>query len=241
MVRAVTQRGSNYENCLRFTQDNFKVWFADPKLRRNPLKSKILSNKSWQGLVSCIDAMTFQAYDSFVDFRKMKGGLPLTDAVDDEFPQCFLTSSNLHRLDYFPEQVTILPTIQEESLDLLYSSSTDEIEEEDLYSQVASGKTSFSPYQKRPSRKQIEQDLTTRPRNLIIWRIWGNSKIKLHKYSKLMSSIYNSFPSKSIKGVLKIDKLLFNLSKGKYKYELLILKGAFYFLLFHLFITVLKS
>ena len=228
------------KSCRRFTQENFKVWYSDPKLKRNPVKSKILSNKAWQGIPNCIDAMTFASYDSFVDFRRMKSRLPESDAVADDYPYCNLTNKKNHKLDYWPEEVTIEPLIQEESLDALYNPVEEELEE-DLYSQVNAGKTTFAAYSKRPpSRKQIEQDLTTRTRKLMIWRIWGNSLIQLHKHSKFMLKLYTSFPSKTLNGLLKVDKILYRISKGRYKHELLVIKFSAGLLGFLLFIQILK-
>lgn len=227
------------KNCKRFTQENFKVWYSDPKIKRNPVKSKILANKTWQGILSCTDAMTFAAYNSFVDFRKMKSKLPDSDAIADEYPYCLLSSSVKHRLDYWPQEILITPLVQDESLDTFYKSDIPDHEdqEDDIYNQVQSGRTTYSSYSKKPpTRRQIEQDITTRPRTLVIWRIWGNNRIFLHKHSNFMTKLYSKLPKKSLPGLIKLDKLLRNLSLGKYKNEEILVKivaafGAFLFFL----------
>lgn len=213
------------KNCKRFTNENFKVWYADPKLRRNPFKTKILANKSWDGLISCVDVMTFEAYDSFVDFRKMKaGGFPKNDAGEGKNPLCHLKSQREHRLDYWPEEIQIAPMVHQESLELFYAQ---EEAERDIYEKVMMGETTFSPHQRRSYRKkEVQREFISQARTLVVWRVWGNNKIRLHKHSKFMSSLYKKTPGSSLKGLLKLDKLLSKLASKKYEYEILILKGV---------------
>lgn len=222
------------KNCKRFTQENFKVWFGDPKLKRNPVKTRILSNKTWQGILNCIDAVTFNAYASFVDFRKMSTTLPLIDASVGDYPYCFLQNSRKHRLDYFPEEIKISPSLYQENLESLYRSEVqDEEDTIDIYSQIQSGQTFYSPYSKKPSKKQLDSESINSPRILLVWRIWGNNKIKLYKHSKIMNKIYSNFPAASLPGLMKIDKYFTKLSYSEN--DRLILKffiGIFLFLLF---------
>lgn len=49
----------------RFTVDTFEQFMSDAKLRKNPLKCKLLANKSWTGLLSCSDKYVFSLYSSF--------------------------------------------------------------------------------------------------------------------------------------------------------------------------------
>lgn len=49
----------------RFTCDAFEQFLSDPKLRKNPIKVRMLSNKSWTGLLKASDKYIFELYDSF--------------------------------------------------------------------------------------------------------------------------------------------------------------------------------
>jgi hypothetical protein len=48
-----------------FTVDKYEQWLADPKLRKNPLKTKVLATKSWTGVLTTADMFLFSLYDSF--------------------------------------------------------------------------------------------------------------------------------------------------------------------------------
>jgi len=53
-----------------FKPAEFEVWFSSPKLRKNPIKSIVLAEKHWKGVISCDDAQTFRVYDSFALLEK---------------------------------------------------------------------------------------------------------------------------------------------------------------------------
>jgi len=48
-----------------FPPDHYAQWIADPKLRKNPFKTRILATKSWTGMLTVSDLLLFQVYDSF--------------------------------------------------------------------------------------------------------------------------------------------------------------------------------
>ena len=48
-----------------FTPENYEIYDKSPKIRRNPLKCKILASKSWVGFLTISDSHVFQLYDSF--------------------------------------------------------------------------------------------------------------------------------------------------------------------------------
>ena len=54
-----------WKNVYRFNPDGYAVYLGDPKVRKNPLKCRILANKTWQGPLSCLDSFSFTIYDSF--------------------------------------------------------------------------------------------------------------------------------------------------------------------------------
>jgi hypothetical protein len=48
-----------------FKPAEFEVWYGNPRLRKNPIKSMVLAEKHWKGVISADDAQTFRVYDSF--------------------------------------------------------------------------------------------------------------------------------------------------------------------------------
>jgi hypothetical protein len=56
----------------RFMPDAYQVYLSDPKVRKNPLKSRILSNKCWQGWLNCLDGFCFSVYESFSRLSEQK-------------------------------------------------------------------------------------------------------------------------------------------------------------------------
>ena len=48
-----------------FIPEHYAQWVADPKLRKDPLKTRLLATKSWTGMLSVADLLLFQVYDSF--------------------------------------------------------------------------------------------------------------------------------------------------------------------------------
>jgi hypothetical protein len=76
-----------YRTVRRFTTDAFAQFMSDPKLRKNPLKTKILANKSWAGMLTASDLFLFSIYSSF---DRLEG-------------QKLSFSSNLLRYEPFPK------------------------------------------------------------------------------------------------------------------------------------------
>jgi hypothetical protein len=48
-----------------FKPAEFEVWHGNPRLRKNPIKSMVLAEKHWKGVISADDAQTCRVYDSF--------------------------------------------------------------------------------------------------------------------------------------------------------------------------------
>lgn len=48
-----------------FKPAEFDVWYNNPRLRKNPIKSMVLAEKHWKGVISAEDAQTFRVFDSF--------------------------------------------------------------------------------------------------------------------------------------------------------------------------------
>lgn len=54
-----------YRSARFFTPDNYEVWVANPRLRRNPIKSKLLGKKFFGGFLTIADSYLFNVYSSF--------------------------------------------------------------------------------------------------------------------------------------------------------------------------------
>ncbi len=54
-----------WKSIHRFETDGYQIYNNDAKIRRNPIKVRILANKSWTGIPSCADTFIFNIYDSF--------------------------------------------------------------------------------------------------------------------------------------------------------------------------------
>jgi hypothetical protein len=219
----------------QFTIENFKVWWADPKLRRNPIKSKILTTKSWGGFLNCIDGFTFQAYDSFIDFRSMAMRIPDNDGFDEDsvYPYNNLTSFNKHRLGYYPIAQSILKEVNYDSLEAMFHSG--ESFEPDIYSRFESG---LLPVDfKRKSRTQSNYAPVKTDHTILIWVIYGNSLIKTHKYSRLMSSLYSKLHPLIFPRLFRLDKFLSRISPLEER----ILKGGLYGLATIIILTIFPA
>jgi hypothetical protein len=48
-----------------FSPENFQIWYSNPKLRKNPVKSKMLSTKIFSGFMRICDTAIFNIYSSF--------------------------------------------------------------------------------------------------------------------------------------------------------------------------------
>jgi hypothetical protein len=72
-----------YKIVNRFIPDNYEIWVANPRLRRNPIKTKIMSTKSFSGLLTTADVDLFGVYPSF--------GLVHQVNIADTFPDSFGT------------------------------------------------------------------------------------------------------------------------------------------------------
>ena len=58
----------------RFLPDNYQVYLGDPKVRRNPIKVKILAAKSWRGFLNGCDVLLFDLYESLKKLESQSVG-----------------------------------------------------------------------------------------------------------------------------------------------------------------------
>jgi Zonular occludens toxin (Zot) len=75
-----------FKNIYRFDKDRYEVYMNDPKIRKNPLKSRLCSNKTWQGPLTCADLYLFSCFDSF-------GRLDQNQAHDDDYDRVLALST----------------------------------------------------------------------------------------------------------------------------------------------------
>jgi hypothetical protein len=214
----------------QFTLENFKIWWSDPKLRRNPIKSKILTFKSWSGFLNCIDAFTFNSYDSFIDFRQMPMQIPDNDGFKEssDYPYSNLPFKNNHNLNYYPISTNILREVTYDSLESMY---TIEPQEVDIYSRFESGLLPSDKFKRTRTKSHQQYSSVKTDHSILVWTVYGNNRIKVHKYSKLMSFIYSKFHPKFLPKLLKVDKKLQNLSPLEQKIIKGGLIGVFIFIL----------
>lgn len=87
----------------RFTTDAYEQWLADPKIRKNPIKTKILANKTWRSYLNSSDCFLFRVYSSFGRFEEQSSYQSSSLSYD------FLTQSQLDfrskPTKYFPKIV----------------------------------------------------------------------------------------------------------------------------------------
>jgi hypothetical protein len=207
----------------QFTIENFKVWWSDPKLRRNPIKSKILTTKSWSGFLNCIDSFTFKSYDSFIDFRAMPMGIPDNDGFNEnsDYPYSNLPFKNEHNLNYYPISTNIMREITYDTLEAMYNSNY----EDDIYSKYSSGLLPSDRSSKSRTRGKVQTYNPVKTDHTILtWIVYGNNLIKLHKYSKLMSFLYNKIHPTLFPKLLKLDQFLQNINPLEEK----IIRGGFF-------------
>lgn len=70
--KALNNDALRMKNVKRFEPDSWEVFSKDPKIRRNPIKSKLISTKNWFGLLSCSDTFQFQIYESFTKLNEQE-------------------------------------------------------------------------------------------------------------------------------------------------------------------------
>ncbi|MHC5855217.1 P-loop NTPase family protein, partial [Nostoc sp.] len=78
----------------RFVPDNYELWVSNPRLRRNPIKTKLMANKSFSGMLKLSDVELFSVYQSF--------GLVHEIELKDAFPDSWVT--------YYKEPVDVKKT-----------------------------------------------------------------------------------------------------------------------------------
>lgn|GEM_PF-5171900 len=81
-----------FKSVSRFTPENYDIWVSNARLRRNPLKSRLMRNKSFSGFLTKADYFLFRVYSSFSLLHFAK---PFTDSINQ-----YVKASPYHLLNY---------------------------------------------------------------------------------------------------------------------------------------------
>jgi|688.fasta_scaffold29810_12 hypothetical protein len=85
-----------------FTPENFQIWYSNPKLRKNPVKSKMLSTKIFSGFMRICDTAIFNIYSSFDLIHDIK---------DIDLPGSSVKYSQYHHDDGYISHCFALPFV----------------------------------------------------------------------------------------------------------------------------------
>lgn len=170
-----------FKDVHQFKPAEFDVWFRDPKLRKNPIKSIVLAEKHWKGVINCADAQTFRVYDSFGLLEKQDDSIIADNSV------------------YSYKPFIIDPRDNSES-------SVDDIAEKGHSFKVLEEKIDafFKADMNSKKRKRIYEAISDHP--FIAWKIVGKIPIcGIHPLQKPFIRLWHLLPASSYPGLVRID------------------------------------
>lgn len=215
-----------FKDVHQFKPPEFQVWFRDPKVRKNPIKSIVLAEKHWKGIISCNDAQTFRVYDSF----------QLLEKQDDEI----IKDDSLYRYKPFiVDPKNNVETSMEEVAASGYSFKMLEEKLDEFYKERSNSK----------KRKKIFEATGDDP--FIAWKLVGDIPIcGIHPFQKHFIKLWYWLPAASYPGMVRLDmaatrefktwKRLDVETKKSYKLMFKILIGASIFI-FSLIVSAILS
>ena len=161
-----------------FKPAEFKVWYDNPRLRKNPIKSMVLAEKHWKGVISAEDAQTFRVYDSFLLLEKQDEKV----IADQKF-------------GYQP--FVIYPDSNREL-------SIDEIAAEGYSFAELDQKLDEFYAADRKKRKAIYEASSNNP--FTAWKIIGEVPIDgIHPFQSHLINLWRWMPATSYRGLVKLD------------------------------------
>ncbi len=164
-----------------FKPAEFDVWYNNPRLRKNPIKSMVLAEKHWKGIISAEDAQTFRAYDSFGLLEKQDEKV----IADQKF-------------GYQP--FVIYPDSDKEL-------SIDQIAAEGYSFSELDQKLDEFYESDRKKRKAIYEASSNNP--FTAWKIIGEVPIDgIHPFQSHLIKLWRWMPASSYKGLVKLDMAL---------------------------------
>lgn len=170
-----------FKDCHLFMPSEFKVWFRDPKIRKNPIKVWVLATKHWKGIISALDAHTFRIYDSFGLLEKQDDKV-LSNAV----------------FGYQPYIIDSACSVELSVQDVLEGGYTFSEMEERLDQYYKADKF---------KKKRIYEASNNQP--FVSWKLEGNIPFPgPHKFQKTLIFLWGILPSASYPGLKKLDLLI---------------------------------
>jgi hypothetical protein len=161
-----------------FKPAEFEVWHGNPRLRKNPIKSMVLAEKHWKGVISADDAQTFRVYDSFGLLEKQDEKV----IADQSF-------------GYQP--FVIYPDSNKEL-------SIDQIAAEGYSFEELDQKLDEFYQSDRKKRKAIYEASSNNP--FTAWKIVGKVPIDgIHPFQSSLITLWQWMPSDTYKGMVKLD------------------------------------
>jgi len=203
-----------FKDVHQFKPSEFEVWFRDPKVRKNPIKSIVLAEKHWKGVISALDAQTFRVYDSFGLLEKQDDKVIVQQSfgykpfIVDPITNSELSIDEVVSPGYSFKEL-------EQKLDTYYKSD-------------------------RNKKKRIYEATGENP--FVAWKVIGQIPIcGIHPLQKQFIKFWNWLPAASYPGLVKFDMLatrefkiwqgLNNETKKSYKLTFRVLIGCAFFLI----------
>ena len=161
-----------------FKPAEFDVWYNNPRLRKNLIKSMVLAEKHWKGVISAEDAQTFRVYDSFLLLEKQDKKV----IADQKFGyQPFVIYPNSNKelsIDQIAAEGYSFSEL-DQKLDEFYESD-------------------------RKKRKAIYEASSNNP--FTAWKIIGEVPIDgIHPFQSHLIKLWRWMPATSYKGLVKLD------------------------------------
>jgi len=161
-----------------FKPAEFDVWYNNPRLRKNPIKSMVLAEKHWKGVLSAEDIQTFRTFDSFGLLEKQDEKV----IADQEF-------------GYQP--FVIYPDSDKEL-------SIDQITAEGYSFSELDQKLDEFYASDRKKKKAIYEASSNNP--FTAWKIVGDVPIDgIHFFQPHLIKLWRWMPASSYKGLVKLD------------------------------------
>ena len=161
-----------------FKPSEFEVWFRDPKVRKNPIKSIVLAEKHWKGVISAFDAQTFRVFDSFGLLEKQDDKIIIQDVFSYKpFVIDPVTNAELSVEDVQAQGHSFSEL--EEKIDAYYKAD-------------------------RSKKKRIYEATSENP--FIAWKLTGDIPFPgIHPFQKNLINLWNWLPAATYPGLVKLD------------------------------------
>lgn len=169
------------KNFHLFNVESFQQYKSDPKLKKNPIKTRLLATKSFTGMLSASEEYIFELYDSFTELEKQEISSNSNSQQNHVFNKLYYHSIQFNKKDKVnSNRIQLFETLQESLTD------------QDL------ADLGIQP-QKVVSEFKADIDEIT------IYKSTGVTLVTVHKYSKFLKWAYKLLPYDVLKTLLYID------------------------------------